>query len=172
MACRLFGTKPLSEPILVYVYLTRRKKISENVIEIPTFSFNKMRLKMSPAKRSPFCLGDNGLSRLSRNRPISQIPECICSISHNAPFRTEMCTFLFWMEHCGIWSRCILGFVNWVNSPDLMRHDTASCNQNLIIASNFLCNSGVIIALNVHLVFTCVHHLFPHLARYLRRTPK
>ena len=24
-----------------------------------------------------------------------------CSISHNAPFRTEMCTFLFWTEHCG-----------------------------------------------------------------------
>ena len=29
---------------------------------------------------------------------------CTCSISHNAPFRTEMCTFLFWMEHCGIWN--------------------------------------------------------------------
>ena len=46
------------------------------------------------------------------NRPISHILECTCSISHNAPFRTEMCTFLFWMEHCGIWNRCILGFVN------------------------------------------------------------
>ena len=33
------------------------------------------------------------------------------SISLNAPFRTEMCTFLFWMEHCGISNRCILGFV-------------------------------------------------------------
>ena len=51
------------------------------------------------------------------NRPISQIPECICSISHNAPFSTEMCTFLFWMEHCGIWNRCILGFVNWDQLP-------------------------------------------------------
>ena len=49
------------------------------------------------------------------NKPISQIPECTCSISHNAPFRTEMCTFLFWMEHYGIWNRCILGFLNWVN---------------------------------------------------------
>ena len=44
----------------------------------------------------------------------SQIPECTCSISYNAPFRTEMCTFLFWMEHCGIWNRCILGFVKLV----------------------------------------------------------
>ena len=34
---------------------------------------------------------------------------------HNAPFRAEMCTFLFWMEHCGMWKRCIVGFVNWVN---------------------------------------------------------
>ena len=46
------------------------------------------------------------------NKPISQIPECTCSISPSASFRTEMCTFLFWMEHCGIWNRCILGFVN------------------------------------------------------------
>ena len=52
--------------------------------------------------------------RLSCCWPNSQIPECTCSISHNAPFRTEMCTFLFWMEHCGIWNRCILGFVKLV----------------------------------------------------------
>ena len=32
------------------------------------------------------------------NRPNSQIPECTCSISHNAPFRTEMYT-LWDMEH-------------------------------------------------------------------------
>ena len=44
----------------------------------------------------------------------SQMPECTCSISHNAPFRTEMCTFLFWMEHCGIRNTCILGFVKLV----------------------------------------------------------
>ena len=45
------------------------------------------------------------------NWPNSQIPECTCSISHNAPFRTEMCTFLFWMVYCGICNRCILGYV-------------------------------------------------------------
>ena len=48
------------------------------------------------------------------NWPISQILECTCSISQNAPFRTEMCTFLFWMTHSGIWNRCILGFVRLV----------------------------------------------------------
>ena len=51
------------------------------------------------------------------NWPISQIPECTCSISQNAPFRTEMCTFLFWMEHSGTWNRYILGFVKFVYNP-------------------------------------------------------
>ena len=46
-------------------------------------------------------------TRKHGNWPNSQIPEGTCSISHNASFRTEMCTFLFWMEHCGIWNRCI-----------------------------------------------------------------
>ena len=46
---------------------------------------------------------------------ISQIPQCTSFIYHNAPFRTEMCTFLFWMVHCGIWNWCIVGFFNWVD---------------------------------------------------------
>ena len=32
-------------------------------------------------------------------------------VSHNAPFRTEMWTFLFWMVHCGLWGRCTVGNV-------------------------------------------------------------
>ena len=42
--------------------------------------------------------------------PNSQIPEWICSISHITPFRTKICKFLFWTEHCGIWNRYILIF--------------------------------------------------------------
>ena len=53
-------------------------------------------------------------SKSRDNRPISQIPPSICFISHNAPFRTEICTFLFWMVHCGIWNRSIVGFFNQV----------------------------------------------------------
>ena len=49
----------------------------------------------------------------------SQIPECSSSISRNAPFRTEMYTFLFWMEHCVIWNRSIVGFVKLVYWPPL-----------------------------------------------------
>ena len=41
----------------------------------------------------------------------SQIPQCTCLIPHNALLRTEMCTFLFWMVHCGIWGRSILRLV-------------------------------------------------------------
>ena len=44
------------------------------------------------------------------SRPIAQIPKCTCPISHNAPFRTEMCPFLFWIVHGGIWTWCIVGF--------------------------------------------------------------
>ena len=44
----------------------------------------------------------------------SQSPQCTCPIPHNAPFRTEMCTFLFWMVLYGVWNRCIVGFVRLV----------------------------------------------------------
>ena len=64
------------------------------------------------------------------NWPNSEIPECTCSISQNAPFRTEMCTFLFWMEHSGIWNRCILGFVKLVHCPSAL-HIPVCTNQTL-----------------------------------------
>ena len=41
--------------------------------------------------------------------------------SQNAPVQYPTmlhshCAFLFWIEHCGIWNRCILGFVKLVYS--------------------------------------------------------
>ena len=54
------------------------------------------------------------LKRINTNRTIYQILQCTCPISHNTPFRTEIDIFLFWMVHCGIWGRCIVGFVNLV----------------------------------------------------------
>ena len=47
-----------------------------------------------------------GLIHKSQNAPVPY--------PTNALFRTEMCTFLFWMEHFGIWNRCILGFMTFV----------------------------------------------------------
>ena len=55
---------------------------------------------------------------LTSNRPISQIPQCIRQISHNATFCNRnvhmRAHFCYKMLHCGIWHRCILGFVKWV----------------------------------------------------------
>ena len=62
MACRLTGAKPLSEPnagILLIGPLGTN--FSEILIEILTFPFTKMRLKVSSAKRWPMCLGLNEL---------------------------------------------------------------------------------------------------------------
>ena len=63
--------------------------------------------------------------RHAGKRPNSQIPDyCTCCVSHNAPFRTEMCTFLFWMEHWEIWNGCILGFVKLVYCTVGLRKQT------------------------------------------------
>ena len=45
---------------------------SEILIEILTFSFKKMRMKVSSAKRRPFCLGLNVLTKAMQNR----FPQC------------------------------------------------------------------------------------------------
>ena len=52
---------------------------SEILIEVLTFSFKKMRFKVSSAKRRPFCLGLNVLTAwlyLSDNIPTSQVTGC------------------------------------------------------------------------------------------------
>ena len=48
------------------------------------------------------------------DRPILQIPKCTCSISNNAPFRTEMYT-------CGCWCLGSLYF------QTISNHDTCIC---------------------------------------------
>ena len=40
---------------------------NEILIEIQTFSFNKMRLEMTSAQRWPYCLGFNVLMHLAAN---------------------------------------------------------------------------------------------------------
>ena len=74
---------------------------------------------------------------VQNNWPNSQIPKCIGSISLKAPFRTEMCTFLFWMMHCGIWNRCIMGFVKLVHHINVKQ-----CDVIADLCPNF--NSGLI----------------------------
>ena len=47
-------------------------------------------------------------------RPTPQSPQGTGPISHNTPFKTEMCTFLSLRVYCGIWDRCVVGFVRLV----------------------------------------------------------
>ena len=59
-------------------------------------------------------------NKFSFNRPMSQIPQCIMQISHNAPLcnrNVQMCAhFCYKMLHCGIWDWCIMGFVHQLYS--------------------------------------------------------
>ena len=43
-------------------------------------------------------------------------------ISHNTPFKTEICTFLFWIVYCETWERFIMGFARLIYEllPDIV----------------------------------------------------
>ena len=59
MACRLFGAKPLSKPMLGYWPLGTN--MSEILTKIQNISFKKMHLKSSSVKWWPFCPGGDEL---------------------------------------------------------------------------------------------------------------
>ena len=62
MTSRLFGAKPLSEPMLEHCVIgSFGTNFSEFSIEYNSFSFKKMHLKMSSGKWRPSCLGLNVL---------------------------------------------------------------------------------------------------------------
>ena len=75
MACRLFGAKPLSEPVLLCWQLMNL--ISWNFIQNSKDFIKEMHLKMSSVKWRPFCLGLNVL-----NKCLSQTPCCHSPRSH------------------------------------------------------------------------------------------
>ena len=63
MACRIFGAKPLSKPMLGYCKTgTLRNKLQWNCNQIHNFSFTKMHLKISSAKWLPFWPGGDKLT--------------------------------------------------------------------------------------------------------------
>ena len=55
MACGLYDTTPLPEPMLTLSIRPLGTDFSEILIKSQAFSFKKMQLKMLPAKRQPFC---------------------------------------------------------------------------------------------------------------------
>ena len=100
----------------------------------------------------------------AHNWPNSQIPKSNCSISNNAPLKTEMRSFLFWMVHCRIWSRCIVGHVNLVHSHLLALIFRISLTQALwevikVAGGSF----GVVVGLKVK----TVHVLYRKFKRFV-----
>ena len=89
-------------------------KFSEIWIEIITFSFKKMYLKVSSAKRQPFCLGLNGiLSALSlRIVPLWQVLEHLwdCSNVNEATVK-----YMGGIQICQNTTECELctSYLNW-----------------------------------------------------------
>ena len=56
MTCRLFGAKPLSEPMLTCYQLDPSAQFNEILVKIPRFPWKKIHFKMPYAKWWPFCL--------------------------------------------------------------------------------------------------------------------
>ena len=86
MACRLFSTESLSEPMLECCQLDAwmLRCFDEISIEIWIFSFEKMHLKMSSTNSRPFCLGPNVLKQVSpiiQNKSEGMICfACLCCV--------------------------------------------------------------------------------------------
>ena len=78
---------------------------------IPDYSFRVLIMYWSEQFN---CISCTHRWVVHHNCTTSRIPQCSRSLSHNAPFRIEMCTFLFWMVSCGIWNRCIVRFVRLI----------------------------------------------------------
>ena len=68
------------------------------------------------------------------NWPLSQIPLCTCPTSHNVPFITDMCTFLFWM--------CTVGY-NAVSLWDLWDYTYLGPRAIYDIRPKFTLNSNI-----------------------------
>ena len=102
MAWRRPGDKPLSEPMMVrlptHICVTRPQWVNHCFIHRAWLGHQNLKL----CWKFPL---------FSADWPNFPNPTMHLSLSHHAPFRTEMCSFLFWIVHCGIWDRCIVRFV-------------------------------------------------------------
>ena len=92
MACNIFGTKPLSIPMLRYCHSVKF------LVKIRNFSFTKMHLKISSAKWQPFCSrrdelreivmpqdGNNGMLQSS-----NMSPDISPGFTNNAIYRADL----------------------------------------------------------------------------------
>ena len=82
MACRLFGTKPLSRPMLGYYEMDPWAQTSVKLyIKIQKISLTKMHVKVSSAKWRPFCPGGDEL--------ITHCPRQIWQLFQKCKFQTQ-----------------------------------------------------------------------------------
>ena len=96
--------------IYVYIHMGGVTELQLSCYLVLLSSDSKTRLTRQPQFRDLTHI-HTGLPH--HNRPLLQAPQCTCLISHNAPFRTEIWIFLFWIVHCGIWDRFIVGL--WIS---------------------------------------------------------
>ena len=107
MACRLVGAKPLSEPMLGYFNWTLTNKFSKIVMEIHTFLFKQMRLKLSSGKWWPFCLG---LNVLILHKTYCLIPDASTDISSLLDMRVIFIWHWYLLHVKVIW---LLNPISW-----------------------------------------------------------
>ena len=131
MACRLVGAKPLSEPNNAGILLIEplRTNFVEISIEIHTFSFKEMHLKMSSGKWRPFCLGLNVLnsqqalhtspSPVSYGVSIERILEKINHVIKAPHVITWANVDLPWMRSLGIQCRILSIWILKISTPNL-----------------------------------------------------
>ena len=98
MACRIFGAKPLSKPLLRLLPTgPLGTNFSEILIIIQNFSFTKMHLKISSAKWRPFCPGGRWVNCIWWHTILSQCwstTETKCNlIPLKPPLRKLGCIF-------------------------------------------------------------------------------
>ena len=105
MACRLAGAKPLCEAALLYCQLDQwKQKISEILIEIYTFSFKIMHLKISSVKWRPFRLGPNvNMDKMfmlvySRSVTMPELAQNWSLLPALGPFRHRVSSGKLWGE--------------------------------------------------------------------------
>ena len=95
--------------------------------------------------------------------PNSPIPQRTCSISHNATFRTEMCTLLFWMMLVGYGRGALWDLLNWsirflrlLRSPMSLLHgefDKTIGNIDGLPKHNIFRSSGGVMYVTTHVTW-------------------
>ena len=99
---------------------------SEILIEIHTFSFKKMHLKMSSAKRLPFCLGLNVLNAVSWEKKLSFWLHCNWSLKVKwliSWIGTSLCrglSFVRWLSSKMPYGEMVLKWPEWDHRKQML----------------------------------------------------